>query len=118
MITPWWPLAVLAAIQATDAALCWRPVRFIEQCLEDVRFPRRYWRVLTPLKLAAAAGLVLGIWVPALAVLTAAALVTYFVVAIAMHLRARDIGRNLLVNATGMLAICAAVLGVTVSATL
>lgn len=116
MMIPWWPLAVLAVIQAGDAVLCLRPVRFIEQCLKDVRFPRRYWRVLTPLKLAAAAGLVLGVWVPPLAVLTAAALVAYFLVAIGMHVRARDLGRNLFLNATGMLAVCAAVLGYTVSA--
>jgi hypothetical protein len=116
VINPWWPLVVLAAVQAVDAALCRRPVRFIEQCLEDVRFPRRYWRVLTPVKLAAAAGLVLGIWLPPLAVLTAAALVSYFLVAIAMHVRARDLGRNLFVNAAGMLAGCAAVLGYTASA--
>lgn len=116
MMIPWWPLAVLAVIQAGDAVLCLRPVRFVAQCLEDVGFPRRYWRVLTPLKLAAAAGLVLGIWVPPLAVLTAAALVAYFLVAIGMHIRARDLGRNLFLNATGMLAVCAAVLGFTVSA--
>lgn len=115
MINPWWPLAVLAAIQAGDAVLCWRPVRFVEKCLEDVHFPRRFWRVLPPLKLAAATGLVLGIWVPVLAVITAAALVGYFLVAIGMHLRARDLGRNLFLNATGMLAVCVAVLGYTLT---
>lgn len=116
MVNPWWPLAVLAVIQAGDAVLCCRPVRFVAECLEDVRFPRRFWRLLPPLKLAAATGLVLGIWVPPLALLTAAALVAYFLVAIGMHLRARDLGRNLFVNATGMLAVCAAVLGYTASA--
>lgn len=108
MIDPWWPLAVLAAIQLGDAALCWKPVAFIRACLVDVRFPQRFWWLLPPLKVAAAAGLVLGIWVRPVAVLTCAALVCYFLVAIAMHLRARDIGRNLLVNATGMLALCTA----------
>jgi hypothetical protein len=49
---------------------------------------------------------VIGIWVPWLAALTSMALVGYFVVAIGAHLKARDIGRDLLVNATGMLAIC------------
>lgn len=116
MINPWWPLVVLAAIQLGDAVLCWRPVRFIAECLNDVHFPRRFWRVLTPLKLAAAAGLVLGIWVPPLAVLTAAALVGYFLVATGMHVRARDFGRNLFLNAIGMLLICGAVLGYVASA--
>lgn len=115
MINLWWPLVILAAIQACDAVLCWRPVRFVEKCLDDVHFPRRYWKVLTPLKLAAAAGLVAGIWVPPLAVLTAMALVAYFLVAIGMHLRARDFGRNLFLNATAMLAICVAVLSCTLT---
>lgn len=108
MIEPWWPLAVLAFVQVGDAILCRRPVPFIRDCLVDVNFPRRYWRLLTPLKVAAAAGLVIGIWVPPLAVLTCAALVCYFAVAIGAHVLARDFGRNLFLNATGMLALCAA----------
>ncbi|MGH3637216.1 MAG: DoxX family protein [Mycobacterium sp.] len=110
MIATWWPLAVLAAIQLTDAALCWKPVEFIRDCLVDVRFPRRFWRVLPALKAASAAGLIIGIWFPPLALLTCAALVCYFVVAITMHVTARDFGRNLFVNASGMLALCAAAL--------
>lgn len=108
MIDPWWPLAALAAIQLADAAMCWKPVTFIRDCLSDVAFPQRWWPILTPLKLAAAAGLVAGIWVWPLALLTCVALVCYFLVAIAMHVRAHDLGRNLFVNATGMLALCAA----------
>jgi hypothetical protein len=111
MIVPWWPLAILAAIQVIDALLCWQPVRFIGDCLDDVRFPRPFWPILPPLKIAAAAGLTIGIWFPPLALLTCLALVCYFVIAIAMHVRARDFGRNVFVNATGMLALCIAVLG-------
>jgi hypothetical protein len=44
--------------------------------------------------------------VPYLAAVVTAALVAYFLVAIGMHLRARDLGRNLFVNASGMLATC------------
>lgn len=73
MITPWWPLAILAAIQLADAAMCWKPVRFIADCLTDVRFPQRYWWMLTPIKVAAA-------------------------------------GRNLFVNASGMLVLSTAAL--------
>lgn len=98
-----WPLLVLAAIQVVDAVLCVRPVPFVRDCLEAVRFPRRFWPVLTPLKVAAAAGLVAGLWVPYLGLLTSAALVAYFLIAIGMHLRARDLGARLFVNATGML---------------
>lgn len=107
---PVWPVLVLAAVSVFDAAMSWRPVAFVAACWEDVRFPRRFWRVLPWLKLAAGAGLIAGIWIPFLGVVTAACLVAYFVVAIAFHLRARDLGRNLFVNATGMLIICVAVL--------
>jgi hypothetical protein len=110
MIEPWWPLAVVAAIQLVDAALSWRPVRFVADCLRDVGYPERWWWLLSPIKIAAAAGLVIGIWVEPLALLTSACLVGYFVIAIAMHIRARDFGRNLFVNATGMLIICVALL--------
>lgn len=110
-----WPLLALAAIQIADGVLCWRPARFIADCLRDVAFPHRLWPVLTPVKFAAAAGLIVGVWVRPLAVLTAAAMVCYFLVAIGMHVRARDLGRNLFLNAIGMLAICAAVLTYTVA---
>jgi hypothetical protein len=110
MAQTWWPLAVLAVIQLGDAAMCVKPVAFIRQCLVDVRFPERLWKLLPPLKVAAATGLVAGIWVPSLALLTCAALVCYFVVAIAAHIRARDLGRNLFLNATAMLALCTATL--------
>ena len=103
---PAWPVVVLALIQLADAYFCLRPLPFVRDCLEGVRFPRRYWRLLTPIKLAAAAGLVAGLVVPYLAAVVTAALVAYFPVAIGMHLRARDLGRNLFVNASGMLATC------------
>ncbi|HIY66078.1 MAG TPA: DoxX family protein [Candidatus Agrococcus pullicola] len=107
---PVWPVVVLAAICLFDAVICWKPVPFIAQCLRDVRFPKRLWWMLTPIKTAAAAGLIIGIWLPWLGLLTSVCLVAYFVVAISMHIRARDFGRNLFVNATGMLAISIAVL--------
>lgn len=107
---PLWPVLVLALIQVVDGVLCLRPVAFVEQCLRNVRFPRRLWKLLSPLKFAAAAGLVAGIWIPYLGVVTCSALVLYFVVAITMHVAARDLGRDLFVNATGMLVICVATL--------
>ena len=106
---PVWPIVVLALVQVGDAALCIRPVSFVARCFEDVGFPRRWWWVMPPLKVAAAAGLIAGIWIPNLGTLTSAALVAYFIVAIGMHVRARDFGRNLFINATGMLVLCVAV---------
>ncbi|KAA1419924.1 hypothetical protein FE697_018685 [Mumia zhuanghuii] len=106
---PVWPVLVLAVIQLADAVFCVKPLAFVRECLTDVRFPRRWWPVLTPLKLAAAAGLVAGIWVPYLGLVTTFALIAYFLVAIGAHLRARDLGRNLFMNAIGMLVICVGV---------
>ena len=116
MIVPWWPLAVLAFIQVGDAALCIKPVPFIRRCFEDVGFPERYWWALPPVKIAAAAGLIIGIWFHPLAVLTSAALVVYFVLAVAAHVRARDFGRNLFLNCTAMLLLCSATLVFTIVA--
>jgi DoxX-like family len=116
MTDPWWPLAALAFVQLGDALLCIGPAPFIRQCLLDVRFPQRYWWVLPPLKIAAATGLVVGIWFRPLAILTAAALVLYFVVAMAAHVRAADLGRNLFLNCTGMLLASAATLALTIAA--
>ena len=116
MVQPWWPLAVLAVIQLGDAAMCVRPAAFIRQCLTDVRFPERFWKLLPPLKVAAAAGLVAGIWVPPLAVLTCTGLVCYVVIAVAAHVRDHDIGRNLLLNATAMLVLSVATLAFTIQA--
>jgi hypothetical protein len=116
MIDPWWPLAALALVQVGDAVMCRKPVPFIRQCLVDVGFPQRYWWVLPPLKVAAAAGLVVGIWFRPLAILTSAALVLYFLIALTAHLRAADYGRNLFLNCTGMLLACSATLAFAVVA--
>ncbi|MFD7310418.1 DoxX family protein [Promicromonospora sp. NPDC059942] len=107
---PVWPVVVLAVISLVDGVLCLKPASFIAACFDDVGFPRKYWWVASPIKFAAAAGLVAGIWIPGLGVLTTACLVLYFVLAIAMHVRAHDFGRNLFLNATGMLLLCVATL--------
>ena len=100
---PTWPLIVLAAIQMVDAAACIKPITPVAQCFDDVNFPRRYWWVFTPIKLAAAVGLLAGVWVPEIGLAACLGLVLYFLLAIGAHLRARDFGRNLFVNAIGML---------------
>ena len=64
--------------------------------------------MMPPIKFAAAAGLIAGIWIPYLGALICAALIVYFVAAIGMQIAARDFGRNLFVNATGMLVLCVA----------
>jgi hypothetical protein len=106
---PVWPVVLLALTQLVDAALCLQPVPFIAQCFEVVGWPRRLWWLMPPIKVAAACGLIIGIWVPYLGAITCVALVLYFLTAIALHIRARDFGRNLFINASGMLAFCAVV---------
>ncbi len=106
---PIWPVVALAIITAVDGVLCVKPAAFIDACFEDVGWPRRLRWMMPATKFAAVAGLIAGIWVPYLGAVTSSALVVYFLLAIAAHLRARDFGRNLFVNATGMLAVCVAV---------
>ena len=106
---PWWPVVLLAVIQIGDAAMCFKPVSFITQCFTDVGMLRALWPVMPWIKVAATAGLVAGLWVPYVGALTSAALVVYFVLAVSAHVRARDFGRNLALNATGSLALCVAV---------
>jgi hypothetical protein len=107
---PIWPVVMLAVIQLGDGLMCLKPVEFVARCLTNVRFPRRLWVVLSPVKFAAVLGLVAGIWIPWLGLVTCVALVLYFLIAIGMHIAARDLGRDLFVNATGMLVICLATL--------
>jgi len=104
---PIWPLLVLAAIQLGDAVASFKPMAFAAECFEDVNFPRKYWWVVTPIKLAAAVGLVAGLWVPEIGLAACIGLIVYFLLAIGAHVRARDLGRNLFVNATGMLVLTA-----------
>jgi hypothetical protein len=90
-----WAAPALALAQLADAAFCVRPLAFVARCLERVRFPRRHWRLLPPIKAASGVGLVIGLWVPGLGAVTAGALVVYFVLAVASHVRVRDVGLNL-----------------------
>lgn len=105
---PVWPVIVLAVIQLADGILCLKPVGFIARCFEGVKWPRKYWWMMPPIKFAAAGGLIAGIWVPYLGALTCGALIAYFLVAVSMHIATRYLGRDFYLNALGMLAICAA----------
>lgn len=60
--------------------------------LADYGVPRRWWPWLGITKLLGTAGLVAGIWVPALGVAAAVGLVLYFAGAVATVLRARAYG--------------------------
>jgi len=103
---PVWPVVVLAIIQFGDGLMCLKPAAFIADCFERVNWPRRYWWLMPPIKFAATAGLIAGIWLPYLAAVTSVALVVYFICAVAAHLIARDFSRYLFLNASSMLLAC------------
>lgn len=63
--------------------------------LADYGVPRRWWPWLGITKLLGTAGLVAGIWVPALGVAAAVALALYFAGAVVTVLRARAYGHVL-----------------------
>jgi DoxX-like family len=82
--------AVLAAVQAADAAACavrWAP---IEQALDDVGLPKEVRPVIPVVKVASAVGLLSVTRFPRLARLTTFMLTVYFVLAVSAHVRARD----------------------------
>ena len=103
---PVWPTLVLAAVQLADAVFCAIPTGFVTRCLDDVGLPLRFRPFLPALKFGAAAGLVAGLWIDYLGAVTAAGLILYFILAVAAHIRVRDIGRNML-NASVILAFSA-----------
>lgn len=106
---PSWPVVVLALIQIVDGLLCIKPAAFIANCFDDVGFPIRFRWVFPVIKFSAALGLLAGLWIPYIGFAANVGLVLYFVVAIGAHLRAKDLGRNLFINATGMLLLCLAI---------
>jgi hypothetical protein len=68
---PVWAAPALAAIQLADAVFCAVPLRFVTECLDDVRLPHRIRPLLPVLKVGAAAGLTVGLWVEHLGAITA-----------------------------------------------
>ena len=100
---PWWLSAGLAALLLSDAVASLRPPRFIRACLDGVGFPREWWWSLIVIKTAAAAGLIVGIWLPGVGLATNAAVVVYFGAAGYAHLRAGFLGSAFWVNCLGML---------------
>lgn len=91
-VTTSWLVLALAIVLLGDVVLSIKPVAFIGQCLESVEFPRRYWWVFLVIKTLAAAGLILGLWIPNLALAAAVGTVSYFVCATIAHLRASAYG--------------------------
>ncbi|MUM19016.1 hypothetical protein FZI91_13985 [Mycobacterium sp. CBMA271] len=87
-------LALLASMQAVDAAICVQPVPYVAKCLDDVSYPQEPRWIFPVIKGASALGLLGGIRFPPLAKLTLVMLTIYFSLAVGAHLRVRDIGLN------------------------
>ncbi|MBI3215241.1 MAG: DoxX family protein [Mycobacterium sp.] len=97
----------LAAFQAVDAVACAIPLAPITKSLDDVNLAPELRPILPVVKAAAAIGLFSVRWFPALARLTTFMLTIYFTLAVAFHIRARDISPGL-AAASSFLALYAA----------
>ncbi|MEU7603946.1 DoxX family protein [Streptomyces sp. NPDC040724] len=64
--------------------------RFTVEPLAEYGVPRSWWNRLATAKVAGAAGLVVGLWVPAVGIAAAIGLVLYFTGAVVTVLRARS----------------------------
>src|SRR6478672_6612957 len=81
----------LGAAMVVSAIVDAMPARFITQVLDTIGFPPRYRWIFAPIKTAAAIGLFSVRWFPGLARLTTAMATLYFVLAVAFHMKARDV---------------------------
>ncbi|WP_030752506.1 DoxX family protein [Streptomyces griseus] len=88
--------AVVTAVAAfmagfSGAAVLFR-AKFVVEPLAAYGVPRSWWNALGLLKLAGAAGLVVGFWVPVIGVLAAIGVVLYFAGAVITVVRAKAYG--------------------------
>ncbi len=99
--------AGLAVLQAGDAVACGLQIPPIKKALDDVHLTEELRPVLPVVKGAAAIGLLTVRRFPALARLTTLMLTVYFALAVAFHVRARDVSPGL-VAASSLLVLFAA----------
>lgn len=111
----WWPSALLALALFSDVLLSLRPPAFIRDCLDGVGFPRDWWWTLIVIKSLAVAGLIVGLWIPGIALAATTGVVVYFLCAAAAHVRARFLGQAFWLNCLGMLALSFTVLVLTLA---
>jgi hypothetical protein len=83
--------AALAAVQVADVlGNMLTPRRKVEAHLDRLGLPRPLHRVLSPIKLATAGGLVVGVRAPAIGMASAGALVAFYAAAATFHVRSGD----------------------------
>lgn len=110
-------LSALFAVMLTMSARMKlvRDPRAVEVIGDIVGVPLRFFAVLAMLEVAGAVGLLIGIGLRPLGVVTGIALVVYFVVATSAHLRRRDIVPGHLLPPVMMLAISAGALALRIA---
>lgn len=85
-----WLAVVLIVVLGADALACVGPIPYIRNDLERLGCSETVIRTIPVVKIAAVAGLVVGLWVPWIGVLAAAGMLVYFVVALDYHRRNSD----------------------------
>lgn len=108
--TPGWPAVLLAVALLADIIMSIRPMKFIQDCLDGVGFPRDWWWALLAIKSLAVVGLIAGLWIPGVAISATIGVTTYFCCAAYAHIRAKFFGQAFWLNCLGMLALSAVVL--------
>jgi len=81
---------ILIVFQIGDAIACIGPIELIKTGLDAINCPPRVQRLIPFVKMDAALGLAIGLWVPIIGAVTIVALIAYYLIAIAFHVRARD----------------------------
>ena len=92
--------ALLALLIGTGVGKIKR-VKPIRHNLRASEVPRKWWSPLGTLELLGAAGIVVGLIIPPLGILTSICLVLYFAGAVGAHVRAQD--PNVLPSGSGMI---------------
>ncbi|KWX66136.1 DoxX family protein [Mycobacterium sp. NAZ190054] len=82
--------AVLAAVQAADAAACVGPIAPVKKAFDDVGLAEELRPLIPVVKAASAVGLLSVYRRPALARLTTFMLTVYFLLAAGSHVRVKD----------------------------
>ena len=81
---------VLIVLLAGDAVACAIPITYIKDDLDRLNCSEQTQKLIPVVKFAAVAGLLIGLWVPALGVAACVGMVAYFVCALAVHNREGD----------------------------
>lgn len=80
----------LIVVLAADATACVQPIAYIRADLERLGCTPTQMKVIPAVKFLAVAGLIVGLWVPALGVAACLGMILYLGVAVGFHARAND----------------------------